>query len=134
MFEFSGLITLQNQTKFNDTHTPTHLKSFYITIYRDNLCFLNVDQCGFYSTNTSSNLINIIYFKKNVARELQNTSLIQTRNEIYVGARDTKNTDSFFILICAANSLKLAFYQIKSNLKMLFSAASKTTLYYINEK
>jgi hypothetical protein len=95
---------------------------------------LNANECAFYSTNTSSNSVDAVYIQKNTARDLQNISLIRTKNEINAGANYTKSKDSFFILICNANNLKLAFYQLKSNLKMCFSATSKSTLYNINEK
>jgi len=110
------------------------LKSIYITIYRYSSCNLNANECAFYSTSTSSNFINAIYIQTDTARDLKNTSLIQTKNEINAGANNRKNKDSFFMLICNIHNLKLAFYQIKSNLTMLSFARSKAILYNINEK
>lgn len=110
------------------------LKPVYFIIYRYSLRNLNDDQCAFYSTNTCSNSIDIINIQKKTARDLQNGSLIQTKNEINLEVNNTKNKDFFFILICSTNSLKLAFYQIRSNLKILFSVTSKTIFNILNEK
>jgi len=110
------------------------LKSFSITIYKYYFYILNAIKREFHGTNTNSYSINMIYIQKDTGGDLQYTSLIRTKNEINVGVNEIKNKDSFFFLICDPNSLKLAFYQIKSNLKILFFTTSKTTLSYINEK
>lgn len=74
------------------------------TGFRQILCYKNNDIRVFYSTDTSSNL-------KNTARDQQNFSLFLTRNK----TNDTKNNNSIFNSICSINSLKSAYYQIKSN-------------------
>jgi hypothetical protein len=81
----------------------------------------------FYSTSTSSNF-------KSTAGDQQNTSLILTRNEVNVEANKTKSKDSIFISICSINSLKSAYYQIRSELGTLTRADSKVTLNNISEE
>lgn len=93
----------------------------YVLGYKD------ADMRVFYSNNTSSN-------SKSTAGDPRDTSLILTRNGVNEEANDTKNKDSIFISICSVDSLKLAYYQIRSKLNMLTFNNSKVILNNISEE
>ena len=98
-----------------------------IASFRYALSCKDVDMRVFYSTSTSSNF-------KSTAGDQQNTSLILTRNKVNVEANETKSKDSIFISICSINSLKSAYYQIRSKLGTLIPADSKVPLHNIGEE
>lgn len=98
-----------------------------IASFRYALSYKDADIRVFYSTNTSSN-------SKSTAGDQRDTSLILTRNEVNVEANDTKNKYSIFISICSVDSLKSAYYQIKSKPGMLTPNDSKVTLNNISEE
>jgi hypothetical protein len=98
-----------------------------IASFRYALGYKDVGMRVFYSIDMSSN-------SKSIAGDQQDTSLILTRNEVNVEANEMKNKDSIFISICNVNSLKLAYYQIRSKLGTLIPGDPKVTLNNISEE
>lgn len=78
-----------------------------------------------YSTDTRSNL--------STSGDQRDTSIVPTGLEVN-GEANKKNKDSIFISICSVDSLKSAYYQIKSNPGMLTPGDSKVTLDSICEE
>jgi hypothetical protein len=78
-----------------------------------------------YSTDTRSNL--------STSGDQRDTSIVPTGLEVN-GEANKKNKDSTFFSICSVDSLKSAYYQIKSNPGMLTPGDSKVTLNSICEE
>jgi hypothetical protein len=82
-------------------------RTYNTASFRYALGYKDANMHVLYSIYTSSN-------SKSTAGDQRDTSLILTRNKVNVEANDMKNKDSIFISICSVDSLKSAYYQIKS--------------------
>lgn len=100
---------------------------------RSTLSRLDVSMRAFYSTDTNNTSLTTVPFVERIEGDLRNTLYIPTENRVNDGAINTKNKDFIFVSICSAESLKSAYYQNKSNPKMITLGTSEKTLQNISE-
>lgn len=110
--------------------TVSLLRANNITSSKYILCNKNASVPVYYNTNVSNSFKNC----ETIARDSQHTLLIPIINKVNGKTKNLKNKNFIFISICNIHSLKLAYYQLRSNLRILLFNNSKIALNNVNEK